>query len=85
MQFFFCPDDIERCVKGLRCKWIIPYSDTLERPPIPTIWFVKIGTNLTRREIEAVENADFQLPKKERVTLSQLFSNSTLPVDFSTF
>ena len=28
MQFFFCSDDIERCVKGYRCKWIIPYSDT---------------------------------------------------------
>ena len=37
MQFFFCSDNIERCVKGSRRKWVIPYSDTLERPPIPTI------------------------------------------------
>ena len=59
MQFFFCSDDIERCVKGSRRKWVIPYSDTLERPPIPTIWPVKIGTNLTHSEIVALENAGF--------------------------
>ena len=62
MQFFFCSNDIERCVKGSRRKWIIPYSDTLERPPIPTIWPVKIETNLTHTEIVALENAGFQLP-----------------------
>ena len=28
MQFFFCFDDIERCVKGSCRKWIIPYFDT---------------------------------------------------------
>ena len=62
MQFSFCSDDIERCVKGSRCKWVIPYSDTLERPPIPTIWPIKIGTNLTHTKIVALENAGFQLP-----------------------
>ena len=62
MQFFFCSDNIERCVKGSRRKWVIPYSDTLERPPILTIWLVKIGTNLTHSEIVALENAGFQLP-----------------------
>ena len=62
MQFFFCVDDIERSVKGSHCKWIIPYSNTLERPPIPTIWPIKVGTNLTRSQSEALENASFQLP-----------------------
>ena len=71
MQFFFCSDDIERCVKGSRRKWVIPYSDwpTLESPTIPTIWPMKIGTNLTHSEIVALKNAGFQLPQRERITL----------------
>ena len=83
MQFFFCSDDIERCIKGSRCKWIIPYSDTQERPPVPTVWPVKIGTNLTRSEIVALENAGFQLPQRERVPLNRSFNNFALPMDFS--
>ena len=83
MQFFFCSDDIERCVKGSRRKWIIPYSDTQERPPVPTVWLVKIGTNLTRSEIVALENAGFQLPQRERVPLNRSFNNFALPMDFS--
>ena len=70
MQFFFCFDDIEKCVKGSRCKWIIPYSDTQERPYVPTIWLVKIGTNLTYSEIVALKNAGFQLSQRERVPLN---------------
>ena len=83
MQFFFCSDDNERCVKGSRRKWIIPYSDTQERPPVPTVWPVKIGTNLTRSEIVALENVGFQLPQRERVPLNRSFNNFTLPMDFS--
>ena len=83
MQFFFCSDDIERCVKGSRRKWIIPYSDTQERPPVPTVWLVKIGTNLTRSEIVALENAGFQLPQRERIPLNRSFNNFALPMDFS--
>ena len=83
MQFFFCSDDIERCVKGSRRKWIIPYFDTQERPPVPTVWPVKIGTNLTRSEIVALENAGFQLPQRERVPLNRSFNNFALPMDFS--
>ena len=83
MQFFFCSDNIERCVKGSRHKWIIPYSDTQERPPVPTVWPVKIGTNLTHNEIVALENAGFQLPQRERVPLNRSFNNFALPMDFS--
>ena len=82
-NFSFALNDIERCVKGSRRKWIIPYSDTLERPPIPTIWPIKIGTNLTCSEIVAFENARFQLPQRERIPLNQSFNNFSLPVDFS--
>ena len=83
MQFFFCSDDIKRCIKGSRRKWVIPYSDTHERPPIPTIWLVKIGTNLTYSKIVALENTRFQLPQRESVPLNQSFNNFALPVDFS--
>ena len=61
MQFFFCTNDIVRCVKDSHCKWVILYSDTLERPPIPMIWLVKIGTNFIHIKIEALKNASFQL------------------------
>ena len=84
MQFFFYAYDIERCVKDSRHKWVIPYSTSLERPPIPTIWPIKIGTNLNRSEIITLENAGFLLPQRERVPLNQSFNNFFVPVDFST-
>jgi hypothetical protein len=43
MEFFFCNDDIERCVKGTKRKWV------QSRPDIPSIWPVKIGTNLSKK------------------------------------
>jgi hypothetical protein len=58
MQFFFYNDDIEYCVKGTRRKWI------KSRPDVPNIWPVKIGTNLSRKEILDLENAAFQLPQR---------------------
>ena len=84
MQFFFCSDDIERYVKDSRHKSVIPYSDTLERPPIPTIWPVKIGIDLTHSEIVALKNVGFQLPQRERITPNRLFTNSASPLDLST-
>ena len=59
MQFIFCADDIEKYVKGSRQKWVFFYSNTLERPSIPTIWPVKIGTNLSHSKIEVLKNVGF--------------------------
>ena len=42
MQFFFCNDDIERCVKGTKRKWVI------SMPKIPATWPLKRGTNLSK-------------------------------------
>jgi hypothetical protein len=53
LEFFFCNDDIERCVKGTRRKWF------MSRPEVLQIWPVNNGTNLTRKEILALENAGF--------------------------
>ena len=62
MQFYFCTDDIERCEKGSRRKWVVPFSNNEDRSPIPLTWPVKVGTKLTRQEIDMLKNAGFQLP-----------------------
>jgi hypothetical protein len=53
IQFFFCNDDIERCVKGTKWRWV------KSRPDVPNVWPVKIDTNLSRKEILDLEHADF--------------------------
>jgi hypothetical protein len=53
MQFFFCNDDIKRYVKGTRRRWVQSRSD------IPSIWPMKIETNLSKKEILDLENAEF--------------------------
>ena len=67
-NIFFCPNDIERCVKDSRCKWVDKFSADQERPPIPPMWLVKLGSNLTHPEILKLENAGFQLLQKEHIT-----------------
>jgi hypothetical protein len=37
-DFWFCPDDIERCVKGTKRAWIIDWPHVLE------VWLVLSGT-----------------------------------------
>jgi hypothetical protein len=70
-------------VKGTRRKWVIPYSNIQDRPSIPKIWPVKIGTNLKRTEIDALQVAGFQLPQKEQISPRRLFSTSTAPVNLN--
>ena len=82
-DFVFCPDDIERCVKGFRWKWVMSFFVDEQKPPIRPIWLVKIGTNLTHSEIFTLENAYFQLLPKERITPTWLLTNSVPPLDMS--
>jgi hypothetical protein len=58
-KFFFCFDDIDRCAKGTRRKWVAKHSADHEMPPIPDVWPVKLGTNLKPTEILALEAAEF--------------------------
>ena len=83
MQFFICTNDIERCVKGLRWKWFVLFSNNKDRPPIPLTWPVKVGTKLSHQEIDMLKNADFQLPQKEHITPTRLFNISAPPIDLS--
>ena len=52
-DFWFCPDDIERCVKGNKRKWVI------EWPEVPEVWPILTGTNLTREETLFLQHAGF--------------------------
>ena len=78
-----CPDDIERYIKGPCWKWVMPFFAGQEKPPIPPNWSVNNDTNLTHSEIFALENACFQLPPKERITSTWLFTYSAPQLDMS--
>jgi hypothetical protein len=79
MEFFFCNDDIERCVKGTRRKWV------QSRPDIPSIWPVKIGTNLSTKEILDLESIGFQLPQRVVISPRKLFRMEELPFNLASF
>jgi hypothetical protein len=79
MEFFFCNDNIERCVKGTRRKWV------QSRPDIPSIWPVKIGTNLSTKEILDLESTGFQLPQRAVISPRRLFGMEELPINLASF
>ena len=61
-EFWFCLDDIKRCVSSSKKKYV------LDLPILPNTWPVKIGTNLLREEILALEDAGFQLQQREALS-----------------
>jgi hypothetical protein len=67
MEFFFCNDDIERCIKGTKRRRV------KSRPNVPNVWPVKIGTNLSRKEILDLEHIGFQLPQRAVISPRRLF------------
>lgn len=71
MQFFFCNDDINRCVNSTRRKWI------LSKPIVPNVWPIKMGTNLTRKEILALENTGFNLMERVQLSPRKLFGEGS--------
>jgi hypothetical protein len=73
MRFFFCNDDIEKYVKGTRQRWVESKSD------VPSIWPVKIGTNLSKKEILTLENVGFYLPQRAVISPRRLFGMEELP------
>jgi hypothetical protein len=79
MEFFFCNDNIERCVKGTRRKWV------QSRPDILSIWPVKIGTNLLTKEILDLESIGFQLPQRAVISPRRFFGMEELPFNLTSF
>ena len=54
-DFWFCPDDIARCVKGTKRRWVLDW------PEVPEVWPVLSGTNLNREETLLLQHAGFRL------------------------
>jgi hypothetical protein len=67
MDFWFCSDDIERCVKGTKRSWVLDW------PQVPDVWPVLSGTNLTRQETLLLQDAGFKL--QERLSMSPRHSS----------
>ena len=61
-DFWFCPDDIVRCVKGTKRRWVLDW------PEVPEVWPVLSRTNLNREETLFLQHAGFRL--QERLVLS---------------
>jgi hypothetical protein len=55
------------------------------RPDVPNVWPVKIGTNLSRKEILDLELAGFQLPQRVVISPRRLFGMEELPADLSSY
>jgi hypothetical protein len=79
MEFFFYNNDIECCVKSTKRKWV------QSRPDIPSIWPVKIGTNLSKKEILDFESVGFQLPQRTVISPRRLFGTEELPFNLASF
>ena len=79
-EFWFCPDDIRRVVTGNKEKYVLDW------PIVPNTWPIKIGTNLSRKEILAFEDARFQLQQREALFPRHRFSTiATLLIPRSHF
>ena len=78
MEFFFYNDDIECFIKGTRWKWV-------QWPNIPSIWPVKIGTNVSQKEILDLGSVGFQLPQLVVISPIRLFGMEELPFDLTSF
>jgi len=79
MQFFFCNDDVEHCVKGSKQKWVFSKLE------VPDIWPLKFWTNLIKKEMTDLQNARFHLLQCVAISLKRLFGDHELPNNVSRF
>ena len=70
-KFWFCPHDIKGCVSGTKKKYVLDW------PIVFNTWPMKMGTNLSREEVLALDEAGFQLQQRE--ALSPGYRLSTIP------
>ena len=70
VDFWFCVDDIKRCVSGNKKPWVLDW------PAIPRTWPVKLGTNLSQKEVFALEDAGFQLQQRGAMSPRRMFVSS---------
>ena len=69
-DFWFYSDNIDRCVKGTKRRWVL---DWLE---VPKVWSVLFGTNLNREETLLLQHAGFCLQERPVLLPRQLFNMS---------
>jgi hypothetical protein len=71
-DFWFCPDDIELCVKGNKRSWVLNW------PQVPNVWPILSGTNLTREEIFLLQDAGFKFQERPSMSPRRMFALSNL-------
>ena len=69
-DFWFCSDDIHRCVKGTKQRWVLDW------PEVPKVWPVLSGTNLNREETLLLQHARFRLQERPLLSPRRLFNMS---------
>jgi hypothetical protein len=52
-KFWFCANDLTCCVGGIGRKYYV------DRPLVPSMWSMQVGTNLTHFEVTTLEEAGF--------------------------
>ena len=72
VDFWFCWDDIERCVKGRKRKWVLDW------PEVPEVWPILTGTSLSREETLLLQHAGFRLQERPALSPRRLFNMSKI-------
>jgi hypothetical protein len=52
-KFWFCANDLTCCVGGIGRKYYV------DKPLVPSMWSMQVGTNLTHFEVTNLEEAGF--------------------------
>ena len=71
-DFWFCPNDIDRCVKGTKRRWVLDW------PEVPEVWPILSGTNLNREETLLLQHAGFCLQERPVLPPRRLFNMSKI-------
>jgi hypothetical protein len=73
-KFWFCVDDLTRCVGGTRRKYCV------DRPLVPSMWLVQVRTNLTQFEVTTLQEVGFVMCETCKCVTQTFFANeSTTP------
>ena len=79
-EFWFCHDVIKRCVSATKKKYVLDWTT------LPNTWPMKMGTNLSREGVLALEDVGFQLQQREALFPRRRLSTiPTLPILCSHF
>jgi hypothetical protein len=66
-KLWFCEDDLTYCVEGIGKKYCV------DRPLVPSMWPMQVGTNLTQFEATILEEVKFVLCEACKIVLFEPF------------